>query len=113
MRLVNELFFNDVPEIQHIGNLRPVLFISAARIIGYYNEVVRYITTRNIIFMRVMKAEKLANIDNIRVAQAPAPLWNVVLKAWSQKITDEFCNNNIDQVSQNTSLIHQTVDLGR
>ena len=99
--------------MQHRGKLRPVLFIYSARLIGYYYELVTDVTSGNIVITKVIKAEKLANIDNIRVAQAPVPLWNVVLKAWSQKITDEFCNNNIDQVSQNASLIHKTVDLGR
>ena len=55
--------------------------------------VERDVTTGNIIFMKVMKALELANIYNIHVAQVP-DLWrNVVLKAWSQKITDAFHNS--------------------
>ena len=34
------------------------------------------------------------------------------MKDWSQKITDAFRNNNTDRVSQNSSLIQQTVGLG-
>ena len=45
-----------------------------------------------------MKVSQLANINNIRVAQSPGPRCNVILKAWSQQITDAFCNNNTDQV---------------
>ena len=37
-----------------------------------------------------MKAVESANIDDIRVAQAPGPWWNVVLKALYQQITDSF-----------------------
>ena len=54
MRLVNELFVNEIPELQHGGKLRPVMFISAAWIIGSYNELVRDVTTGNIIFIKVM-----------------------------------------------------------
>ena len=68
--------------------MRPVLFISATRLIGSYNKFVRDITIRNVIVMKVMKSPKLANIDNILVAQAPGLRWNVVLKAWYQQITD-------------------------
>ena len=63
--------------------------------------------------MKVVKAEESANIDDISVDQSPGPQWNVVLKSWSQKITDAFCNNNPDRVSQNTSLSQHTVGLGR
>ena len=73
MRLVNELFVNDIPELQHRGDFCPILFISDDRIIGSCNEVVRDVTTRNTIVMKVMKAEELANIDYIRVSQAPFP----------------------------------------
>ena len=55
----------------------------------------------------------MANIDNIRVTQAPDPWWNLVLKAWSQQITYAFRNNNPDRVSQNASLKHHTFGLGR
>ena len=55
----------------------------------------------------------MANIDDIRVAQVPVPYWDIVLKAWSQQITDAFCNNNTDWVSQNVSLSQKTVGLGR
>lgn len=34
MRLVNELFVNDIPELQRRGNLCPVLFISNTRLVG-------------------------------------------------------------------------------
>ena len=70
------------------------MFISATRLIGSYNKVVRDVTTGNIIFMKVMKAAELSNIDYINVSQSPGPRWNVVLKDWSQKITDAFHNNN-------------------
>ena len=112
MRLVNEIFFNDVLELQYRGKLCPVLFISAAHIIGSKNYVIRDVITKKIIVMKVMKAVELANIENTRVAQAPGPWWNVVLKAWSQQIMDAFHNNNPNRISQNASLIHQTVDLG-
>ena len=36
MRLVNELFVNYLPELQHGGKLLPVLFIYATQIIGSY-----------------------------------------------------------------------------
>ena len=62
--------------------------------------------------VKVMKAAELANIDDICVAQQPGPLWNVVLKAWYQKNTDAFCNNNPDRISQNASLRQQTFSLG-
>ena len=91
--------------------MSPVLFISATRIIGSYNKVVRDITIRNVIVMKVMKSPKLANIDNTRVAQAPGLRWNVVLKDWYQQITDVFINNNSDWATQNESLIHQDVGL--
>ena len=68
MRLVNQLFVNDIPEMQHGRKLRPVMFISATRIIGYYNELVRDVTTGKIIAIKVMKAEESSNIDNIRVS---------------------------------------------
>ena len=58
-----------------------------------------------------MKLPKLANIDNIRVAQATGLRWNVVLKAWYQQITDVLINNNPDWAAQNESLIHQDVGL--
>ena len=53
---MNELFVNDVPELQHGGKLRSVLFISSSKLIGSYNEFVIYVTTRNVIVMKVMKA---------------------------------------------------------
>ena len=81
MRLVNQLFVNDIPEMQHGWKLCPVMFISAARIIGSYNELVRDVTTGKIIAIKVMKAEESANIDNIRVSQANDPRCNVVLEA--------------------------------
>ena len=34
MRLVNELFVNDIPELQRRGKLCPVLFISNIRLVG-------------------------------------------------------------------------------
>ena len=55
MRNVNELFVNDLLELQHGGKLRPVLFIYAAWIIVSYNEVVIYVTTGKVIVMKVMK----------------------------------------------------------
>ena len=58
MRLVNELFVNEIPELQHGGKLRPVMFISASQIIGSYNELVRDVTTGNIIVMKFMKTEE-------------------------------------------------------
>ena len=45
-----------------------------------------------------MKAIESANIDDIRVAQAPDPRWNVILEAWYQQTTDAFHNNNPDRV---------------
>ena len=81
IRLVNELFVNGIPELQHGGKLCPVLFISSARTIGSYNELVRDVTTGKIIVIKFMKAEESANIDDIRVAQAPDPRWNVILEA--------------------------------
>ena len=75
------------------------MFISAARIIDSYNEVVRYVTTGNVIVLTVMKAAEWANIDDIRVSQEPGLRWSVILKSWSQQITDDFRNNNIDWVS--------------
>ena len=85
--------------------MRPVLFISANRHISSHNEVIRDVTTGNVIVMKFMKAAESAIIYNIRVAQAPGPQWNFVLKAWYQKITDAFRNNNPNRVSQNVSLI--------
>ena len=41
MQLVNKIFVNDVPELQHGGKLRPILVISDTRLIGFYNEGVR------------------------------------------------------------------------
>ena len=49
------------------------MFISATRLIGSYNKVVRDVTTGNIIFMKVMKAAELSNIDDINVSQSPGP----------------------------------------
>ena len=113
MRLVNELFVNEIPELQHGGKLRPVMFISAAWIIGSYNELVRDVTTGNIIVMKVMKAKESANIYDIRVAQSPEPRRNVVLEAWYQQTTDKFRINNPNRVSKNASLSQKTVGLGR
>ena len=56
MGLVNEIYINDLPELQHGGKLCPVLFISVSRIISSYNNVVRYVITGNVIVMTVMKA---------------------------------------------------------
>ena len=53
--------------MQHRGKLRPVLFIYSARLIGYYYELVTDVTSGNIVITKVIKAEKLANIDNICV----------------------------------------------
>ena len=39
IQLVNELFVNDVPELQHRGKLYPVHFISTARLVESYNEL--------------------------------------------------------------------------
>ena len=99
-------FFHDVPEIQHLGKLRPVLIISAARLVGSYYKFERNISIGNIFVINVLKAEKLANIDDIHVTQAPDLRLNVILKHWYQKITDAFCNNSTTCFSQNESLRH-------
>ena len=112
IRLVNELFVNDVPELKHQGKLHTVLFISSNQIIGSYNKIVRDFTNRNVIVTKVMKTAESANIDHICVSQAPGPWLNIVLKYWSQKIIDEFRNSDPDRVSPNASLSHQTVGLG-
>ena len=56
MQMVSYLFANDVPELQHIGKLCPVLFISSDWIVGSYNEFARYVKFVNIIVINVMKA---------------------------------------------------------
>ena len=55
MELVNELFVNDAPELKYRGKLRPVLFIYDAWLIGSYKELVRDVTTGNIIVIKVTK----------------------------------------------------------
>ena len=62
MLLFNELFVNNFPELQHGGKLHPVQFISAALIITSYNTVLRDVTTRKFIVVKVMNTVESANI---------------------------------------------------
>ena len=110
---MTEIFVYDFPELQRGGKLCSVMYISTPQLIGSYNNIVRDINTRNIIVIKVMKPSESVNIDDIPVAQTPGLRWNAVLKACYQHIMDSFCNNNPYRVSQNKSLRHHTLGLGR
>ena len=113
-KLVRELFVNDMPRLQEGGNLRPVLMICAARLIGAYNDLIKDLGIDHKVVKLIMEAARRAGVDDVRVAESGIHRYHAVLKYWSKLIKDKFTKDN-DQVSPddpkvNEELLRQLID---
>ena len=89
-RLVSEMFTNDLPRLQVGGNLRPVIMISAARLVGSYNDLIRDFGTDHEVVKLIMEAARRAKVDDEHVKDKGGPRHHVVLKDWSRQVTEQF-----------------------
>lgn len=72
-RLVEELWKNDVPRLKENGNLRPVLMICAARLIGSYCDLIHDVGLEHPIVKKIMEAALCAKVDDDRVKDEGMP----------------------------------------
>jgi hypothetical protein len=105
-KLVSEMFVNDMHRLQVGGNLRPVLMISAARLIGSYNDLIKDVGTDHKVVKLIMEAARRAGVDDARVEESGGPRYHVVLKYWSRLIKDKFTEDN-DQVSPDDPKVNE------
>ena len=92
------MFINDLPRLQIGGNLRPVVMICAARLVGAYNDLICDLGIDHCIVKLIREAALRAKVDDLRVPErGRGPRYHVVLD-WSQQITDNFKKEN-NQVS--------------
>ena len=105
-RLVSEMFINDLPRLQVGGNLRPVIMMCAARLIGDYNNLIGDLGTDHKVVKLIMAAARQANVDDVRVTDMGQPRYHVVLKDWSRQITEKFMKDN-DQVSSDNPKVNE------
>ena len=86
-RLVSEMFINDLPRLQIGGNLRPVVMICAACLVGAYNDLIRDIGIDHKIVKLIREAALRAKVDDLCVPDhQPGPHYHEVLKIWSQRV---------------------------
>ena len=113
-RLIGELFANDVPELQNDKAMYIVVLTSAACLIGAYNHLVKDVASpeTNEIIVKIRKAARAAQIEDHRATADGFHRWLVVLKYWSECITDAFTRNNPERVSQNAPLNQQLIGFG-
>ena len=104
--LVSELFTNDMHRLQVGGNLRPVIMICAARLIGAYNDLIRDLGMEHKVVKLIMEAARRAKVDDVRVNDAGGPRYHVVLKDWARQITNKFKEDN-DQVSPHNPKVNE------
>ena len=105
-RLVSEMFTNDLPRLQVGGNLRPVIMISAARLVGSYNDLIRDFGTDHEVVKLIMEAARRAKVDDEHVKDKGGPRHHVVLKDWSRRVTEQFKEDN-DQVSPDNPKVNE------
>ena len=116
-RLIDELFVNDVPQLQFGTPLRRLLVTSAARLVGSYNELVRDIAPadpmKHDIVLKICTAARRAAIDDNSVSLVPRiPRWLHILKSWSSKIKNDFNLSNPMKPPEDAGLSQQIVGLG-
>lgn len=103
---VTELFVNnDIPSLQENGKLRPVIMISAARIVGSYRDLIRDVGLDYPIVRAVMEAARRAKVDDEQVKEAGNPRYHIVLRSWSDAITKSFieCNQQTSPIDPNVN----------
>ena len=106
-RLVEALFEpNDVPNLQKGGNLRPVVKIAAARIVGGYSQLINDLGIEHAIVVRIQEAARKAKIEDSHVPIQGAVRYHTVLKSWSKSIDAAFKANNeqSQSLSKDTSI---------
>ena len=106
MRLVDELFTNDMPRLQHGGKLRPVIMICAARLICSYNDLVKDLGTDNAVVKMIMEAAYRAKIEDNRVQVIGPHRCHTILTSWSTQIKEQFQKDN-DQVSRDDPKVNE------
>ena len=67
---------------------------AAARLIGSYNQLYEDAGETNEIIRLIRHACMRAKIEDATVPPSPGVRWNVVLRSWSTKITEDFERNN-------------------
>lgn len=105
-RLVSEMFKNDMPRLQPGGNLRPVIMICAARLIGAYSDLIKDLGMDHIVVKSIMEASRQADVDDERVKSTSGPRYHVVLKEWSRQINEQHKKDN-DQVSPDNPKVNE------
>ena len=104
---MTEMFINDLPRLQIGGNLRPVVMICAARMVGAYNDLICDLGIDHCIVKLIREAASRAKVDDLRVPErGRGPRYHVVLKDWSQQITDNFKKANV-QVSPDDPKVNE------
>jgi len=106
-RLVTEMFTNDLPRLQIGGNLHPVVMICAARLVGGYNDLICNLGIDHCIVKLIREVAIRDKVDDLRVPErGRGPRYHVVLKDWSQQITDNFKKEN-NQVSPDDPKVNE------
>jgi hypothetical protein len=111
MRLVSELFTNDVPQLQEAGKLQLFIMTAAACLVGHYIKLVNDVSGSNQIVNLIQSAAQRAAINDETVPEKDGVFtrWHVVLQEWSKKILDDFHSRNSLEASNNSSLSDQVV----
>jgi hypothetical protein len=106
MRLVSELFTNDVPQLQEAGKLRPFIMTAAACLVGHYIKLVNNVSGSNQIVYLIQSAAQSAAINDETVPEKDSVFtrWHVVLREWSKKILDDFHSCNPLEAANNSNL---------
>ncbi len=106
MRLVSELFTNDVPQLQEAGKLRTFIMTAAACLVGHYIKLVNDVSGSNQIVNLIQSAAQRAAINDETVPEKDGVFthWHVVLQQWSKKILDDFHCCNPLEAANNSSL---------
>jgi hypothetical protein len=103
---VSEMFTNYMPPLQVGGNLRPVIMMCAARLIGAYNDLFRDLGLDHLVVKLIMEAARRAGVDDVRVKDGSCHRYHAVVKDWSRPITAEFTKVN-DQVSRDNPKVNE------
>jgi len=115
-RLIQELYKNDIPQLQLGRPLYNLIITSAARLVGSFNQLFLEQGADNDIVVKIMEAARRARIEdslpNNNDDTHASHAWLAVTKDWSRKITTAFNTANPLVPPEDAELKQQIVGIG-
>jgi hypothetical protein len=111
---LSNLIINDVECLREDGAFREMLVTCAATMIGWYNDLYRDVGEKNPIVNKIRSAAQKSQLtDSSLTPTLGAPMWNLTLKSWSQRIKDDFQLKNPESFGENATLVQQYMGLNQ